>query len=97
MMESQALAYNSPLYGRCTAQIRLKQIPFSFYNEFFPNKSRRELIEMYSVTGGVPKYIELFSESCDIYQSIETCVLNRSGYLYDKPHFPSVPLFLNSS
>lgn len=87
MMESQTLAYNSPLYGRRTAQIRLKQIPFRHYHEFFPGKSRRELIELYSVTGGVPKYIELFSESGDIYSSIQACVLNRSGYLYDEPHF----------
>lgn len=87
MMESQTLAYGSPLYGRRTAQIRLKQIPFGYYHEFFPSKSRRELIEMYAVTGGVPKYIELFSESKDIYSAIQKCVLNRSGYLYDEPHF----------
>ena len=87
MMESQTLAYGSPLYGRRTAQIRLKQIPFGYYHEFFPNKSRKELIEMYAVTGGVPKYIELFSESMDIYSAIQKCVLNRSGYLYDEPHF----------
>ena len=87
MMESQTLAYGSPLYGRRTAQIRLKQIPFAYYNEFFPGKSRKELIEMYAVTGGVPKYIELFSESKDIYMAIQKCVLNRSGYLYDEPHF----------
>lgn len=87
MMESQTLAYGSPLYGRRTAQIRLKQIPFGYYHEFFPNKSRKELIEMYAVTGGVPKYIELFSESKDIYSAIQKCVLNRSGYLYDEPHF----------
>ena len=87
MMESQTLAYGSPLYGRRTAQIRLKQIPFGYYHEFFPGKSRRELIEMYAVTGGVPKYIELFSESKDIYSAIQKCVLNRSGYLYDEPHF----------
>lgn len=87
MMESQTLAYGSPLYGRRTAQIRLKQIPFGYYHEFFPNKSRKELIEMYAVTGGVPKYIELISESKDIYSAIQKCVLNRSGYLYDEPHF----------
>ena len=87
MMQSQTLAYDSPLYGRRTAQIRLKQIPFAYYHEFFPEKSRKELIEMYAVTGGVPKYIELFSQSKDIYSAIETCVLNRSGYLYDEPHF----------
>lgn len=87
MMESQTLAYSSPLYGRRTAQIRLKQIPFRYYHEFFPGKSRKELIEMYAVTGGVPKYIELFSEGKDIYTAIQKCVLNRSGYLYDEPHF----------
>ena len=87
MMQSQTLAYDSPLYGRRTAQIRLKQIPFAYYHQFFPEKSRKELIEMYAVTGGVPKYIELFSQSNDIYSAIETCVLNRSGYLYDEPHF----------
>lgn len=87
MMESQTLAYGSPLYGRRTAQIRLKQISFHYYHEFFPGKSRKELIEMYAITGGVPKYIELFSESKDIYSAIRKCVLNRSGYLYDEPHF----------
>lgn len=87
MMESQTLAYDSPLYGRSTAQIRLRQIPFAYYHEFFPDKSRKNLIEMYAVTGGVPKYIELFSESRDIYTAIQKCVLNRSGYLYDEPHF----------
>ena len=87
MMMEQTLSYSSPLYGRRTGQIRLKQIPFAYYHEFFPGKSRKELIEMYAVTGGVPKYIELFSQSKDIYSAIETCVLNRSGYLYDEPHF----------
>lgn len=87
MMESQTLAYNSPLYGRRTAQIRLTQIPFRYYEEFFPHKNRRELIEMYAITGGVPKYIELFAESKDIYTAIQRNVLNRSGYLYDEPNF----------
>ena len=87
MMESQTLSYSSPLYGRRTAQIRLKQIPFRYYHEFFPDKSPRELVEYYSVTGGVPKYIEFFSESNDIYHAIQKNILNRSGYLYDEPHF----------
>ena len=87
MMESQTLAYGSPLYGRRTAQIRLQQIPFAYYHEFFPGHSRRELVEMYAITGGVPKYIELFSGSGDIYRAIESSILNRSGYLYDEPHF----------
>lgn len=87
MMESQTLNYDSPLYGRRTAQIRLKQIPFRCYGQFFPDRYEKELIEMYSVTGGVPKYIELFSECDDIYSAIRQNVLNTSGYLYDEPNF----------
>ena len=87
MMESQTLSYTSPLYGRRTAQLRMKQIPFRYYHRFFPEKSRKECIELYSVTGGVPKYIESMGNAADIYSAIEQFVLNRSGYLYDEPYF----------
>lgn len=87
MMEAQTLNYNSPLYGRRTGQIRLGQIPFRYYHEFYPGKDRRQLIECYSVTGGVPKYIELFRECGDIYEAIQNNVLNRSSFLYDEPNF----------
>ena len=87
MMKEQTLEYSSPLYGRRTSQIRLKQIPFLYYNEFFPNKSYKELVEMYAVTGGVPKYIESFREEKDIYTAIKRHVLNPSSYLYDEPHY----------
>ena len=36
MMTAQVLSYDSPLYGRRTAQMRLKQIPFEHYHEFVP-------------------------------------------------------------
>ncbi len=87
MMESQTLAYSSPLYGRRTGQIKLKQIPFRYYHEFFPDKNEQELIEYYAVTGGVPKYIELFYDSADIYAAIENNVLSKSSFLYDEPNF----------
>lgn len=87
MMEAQTLAYNSPLYGRRTGQIRLKQIPFSDYHEFFKNKARKELIEYYSVTGGVPKYIELFYESSNIFSAIENNILSKQSFLYEEPMF----------
>lgn len=87
MMESQTLAYSSPLYGRRTGQIKLKQISFRHYHEFFPEKSAKELIEYYAITGGVPKYIELFYESADVYSAIENNVLSKSSFLYDEPNF----------
>lgn len=87
MMVSQTLSYNSPLYGRRTAQIRLRQIPFRYYREFVPGLSRKEQIERYAVTGGVPKYIESFADCTDIFAGIEENILNRMSYLYEEPHF----------
>lgn len=87
MMESQTLNYKSPLYGRRTAQIKLRQIPFRYYREFYPGRTARELVERYSVTGGVPKYIELFEDQTDIFDAIREHVLNRSGFLYEEPTF----------
>jgi AAA+ ATPase superfamily predicted ATPase len=65
----------------------LKQIPFRHYNEFLPGKSEKELIEYYAVTGGVPKYIELFYDSDNLFNSIENNILSKQGFLYDEPYF----------
>ncbi|KRQ86253.1 Archaeal ATPase [Caloramator mitchellensis] len=85
MMESQTLNYSSPLYGRRTGQIRLRQIQFKYYGDFFEGNSN--LIELYSVTGGVPKYIEIFKEEDDVFKSIENSILNRESFLYEEPIF----------
>lgn len=87
LMEQQTLEYSSPLYGRRTAQIKLKQIPFKYYYEFFEKRSSRELVEMYSLTGGVAKYIEQCVNSKDVYSAIRDNVINRSSYLYEEPFF----------
>ena len=87
LIEGQVLNYTSPLYGRRTGQIKLKQISFTHYADFFPQKKPKELVEFYAVTGGVPKYIEVFREEKDIYQTIENNILQKSSFLYDEPTF----------
>ena len=87
MMKSQTLDYSSPLYGRRTGQIRLGQIPFSHYHEFFDGQSGNDLLPAYAVTGGVPKYIESFRGCADVYEAIERNVLNPESYLYEEPYF----------
>ena len=39
------------------------------------------------MTGGVPKYIELFYDTSDIYTAIEQNILSKSSFLYDEPNF----------
>lgn len=87
MMTSQVLSYDSPLYGRRTAQMKMGQIPFEYYKEFMPSLPKEELILYYSVTGGVPKYIELFQQSESIYQAIKQNIMSRNAFLYAEPEF----------
>lgn len=87
MMTSQVLNYDSPLYGRRTAQIMLRQISFSHYHEFDESLSLEEQICHYAVTGGVPKYIQLFDTKKDIYAAVRENVLSTGSFLYAEPEF----------
>ena len=87
MMTSQVLSYDSPLYGRRTAQIKLKQIEFSYYHEFNEKLDPDEQILRYAVTGGVPKYINIFRDEDDIYAAIKKNILSTSSFLYAEPEF----------
>lgn len=87
MMMEQTLSYSSPLYGRRTGQLRLKQIPYKYYFSFFPALPPREQILYYAVTGGVPKYIELFHQGASIEDAIRQNVMTPQSFLYEEPEF----------
>jgi AAA+ ATPase superfamily predicted ATPase len=87
MMYEQTLSYNSPLYGRRTSSIKLDALKFQYLQNFFPTKNETELIELYSVLYGVPKYLELFKDSGDIFDNIEQNILDKNAFLYDEPRF----------
>ncbi|MCP5053729.1 MAG: helix-turn-helix domain-containing protein [bacterium] len=69
----------------------MKQIGFNHYPEFFEGQHRsiEELIGYYAVTGGVPKYIEVFNNKRHktLFQAIERYVLKPPGLLYEEPIF----------
>ena len=86
MMKKHALSYDSPIYGRRTAQIRL--MPLSFTDVFDTQScSFSDAVEQFSVTGGVPKYLEFFSENRTLYDEIAETVLSKNGFLYEEPQF----------
>lgn len=88
MMYDQTLSYSSPLYGRRTGQLKMHQIPFKYYQDFFDEEmTEKQLIENYAVTGGVPKYIESFRTFEDVYDAIENSVMSKESYLYEEPNF----------
>ena len=87
LMEAQTLSYTSPLYGRRTGQIKLKQIPFKYYQEFFPKRDIKELFVLYGLTGGVPKYIELVKDCTSLEEVLDDYMLNPNSFLYEEPIF----------
>lgn len=87
MMTTHVLSYESPLYGRRTAQIKLQPLKFSEIKNDFKNKSFEELVEFYAVTGGIPKYFEFFDNDNSLIENIKENIFNRSGFLYEEPLF----------
>ena len=87
MMYNQTLNLSSPLYGRRTGQIKLQQISYNYYNEFFTKKNEKELMEFYAVSGGVPRYIEELKDENNLYNAIEKHILNKNSYLYAESEF----------
>jgi AAA+ ATPase superfamily predicted ATPase len=87
MMYEQTLSYNSPLYGRRTSSVKLDALSFKYLSYFFPDKTQNELMELYALLYGVPKYLELFKDDGDIFDSIEKNILDKNAFLYEEPRF----------
>lgn len=60
------MEYDEPLYGRCGAILRLRPFSTSVIKEILrdynPDYTPDDLLALYTVTGGVPKYIEYFMD-----------------------------------
>lgn len=84
-MEKQVLGYQSPIYGRRTAQFKIE--PFDYYDtgKWFPNYTNEEKAIMYGITGGVPLYLEEFSPDLTIKENLLENFFDRNAMLYEEP------------
>jgi AAA+ ATPase superfamily predicted ATPase len=81
VMESDVMGVKSPIYGRRTGQILVHQLPLFAMKYFLPSYSFRDLINVYGVTGGVPYYLQEFSDKLDFRQNLLRTVFNKSNIL----------------
>ena len=84
-MENQVLGYQSPLYGRRTAQFKIMPFDYRTSALFVPSYNLEDKALVYAVTGGVPKYLELFDAGLSVHDNITRLFFNDSGYLYEEP------------
>jgi len=87
MMEEGVLSYESPLYGRRTGQWELAPLSFADVCAFFPTEDINTQIQIYSVLGGVPAYLEQFDSDQDLLENIERAILSKGEFLYEEPEF----------
>ncbi|MCQ2458528.1 MAG: ATP-binding protein [Clostridia bacterium] len=84
-MQNQVLGYESPLYGRRTAQFKIDPLTYRETAVFNPQLTHEENAWIYGITGGVPHYINKLSVADDLDKAILDCVFDRSGYLFEEP------------
>jgi len=79
------LGYESPLYGRRTAQYKL--LPFDYLDcaEMLPAFNYEEKIILYSVTGGIPEYLARIDNSLSLRENVYTLFFDTSGRLFEEP------------
>jgi len=84
-MEYQVLGYKSPLYGRRTAQLKMKNIDFFDSMKFHNNFNKFDQAVIYGLTGGTPQYLNLINDDKTIRENIIDCFLNTTSFLYEEP------------
>lgn len=86
-MMSRLFEYQSPLYGRFTAQLLVKPLPFRTLKDFLPRYDLERRISTYAVVSGIPAYLELFQDDKTIGSNIKTQVMAPTGIFRNEPFF----------
>lgn len=87
MIKDSILSPKAPLYGRATGIINLEPVNLYHLNEFFPKFSAIQQVELYAVTGGVPKYFEFVDKNRPILKSLEQAIKDKTTFLTSEPEF----------
>ncbi|NGX54457.1 MAG: hypothetical protein KR126chlam2_00068 [Chlamydiae bacterium] len=87
MMQGAVLAPSAPLYGRADELFKLQPISIAYMSEALKIKKARDIVEAFTIWGGIPRYWELVSQSeGDLYEKICDLVLDSMSPLQEEPN-----------
>ena len=86
MMLRDVLNYDSPLYGRRTSQIHLKPFDYNHASLFLDKFTIEDRMQLYSITGGVAKYL-LLVEEASVAEFIQKKIIEKEGFFYQETIF----------
>ena len=84
-MEGEVLGGKSPLYGRRTAQIRLRPLDCMDARDMLPGVSAADAVRYYATFGGTPYYVEQVDVAQGYEGNVARLLFSTSGLLYGEP------------
>lgn len=86
MMRSAVLDTDAPLYGRATEAFAIRPLRPGHLGDVFSVSAPRELVSLYALWGGMPRYWELAEPfGTDFDSAVDSLVLDPSGPLHNEP------------
>lgn len=86
-IEKEILSEKNPLYGRATALMKLRPLPYWDAARFFPEYSPQEHVIAHAILGGIPHYLLQFDPNRSIEENVKACILRSGSALYSEPEF----------
>lgn len=85
MMLREVMSYQAPLYGRASAQIHLRPLPYGLTRTAFPKYSAVDRVALYSIFGGIPAYWEQIAPQKSMSQNIKDLLLTQYNLMQGEP------------
>ena len=87
MMIQEFTSEKRPLFGRTTGHILLNEIFPDQMHAFLPHYGADQIVETFSVVGGVPKYLEMWDDSKPVLKNIADALLSPVTLFRQEPMF----------
>ena len=84
-MEYQVLGYESPLYGRRTAQFKIEPLTYKETAAFNTQLDVEQNSIIYGITGGIPHYINKLHVQKNLDEAVLENIFDRTSYLFEEP------------
>jgi len=86
-MMKKLQTHQAPLFGRITGQLQLEPLPFTAVGAFLPGYSLERRVAVYALLGGVPGYLERFSDQLSLAENVRRHLFRQTGMFRTEPQF----------
>ena len=86
-MMDRLLGADAPLYGRMAGPLRIRPLPYKAVSAFLPGYSAEQRVAVYAILGGVPAYLEEFSNDLSLQENLRDHLFREAGLFRTDPEY----------